>query len=71
MSDTTQIETIELADTKNGIISIANITDPYGKGTGDVTSIGISLVGDEVSWKVHIPRENIDAVIAALEKAKN
>jgi hypothetical protein len=71
MSDTTQIETIELADTKNGVISIANIKDPYGVNTGEVTSIGISLAGDAVEWKVHIPKENIDAVIAALQKAKN
>jgi hypothetical protein len=70
MSNTTQIETIELAGTKNGIISVANITDPYGANTGEVTSIGISLVGDEVEWKVHIPKENVDAVIAALQKAK-
>lgn len=70
MSDITQIETIELDGTKNGIISVANITDPYGANTGKVTSIGISLVGDDVEWKVHIPKENIDAVIAALEKAK-
>jgi len=70
MSTTTQIETIELAGTKNGTISIANITEPYGANSGDVTSIGISLVGDDVEWKVHIPKENIDAVIEALQKSK-
>lgn len=70
MSNTTQIAQIELAGTKNGTISIANITEPYGANSGEVTSIGISLVGDDVEWKVHIPKENIDAVIDALQKAK-
>jgi len=70
MSNTTQIETIELAGTKKGTISVANITNPYGENTSEVTSIGISLVGDEVEWKVHVPKENIDALIEALKKAK-
>lgn len=70
MSNTIQIETIELSGTKNGTISIANIKDPYGENTGEVTSIGVSLIGDEVEWKVHIPKDNIDQVIEALQKAK-
>ncbi|PIF03872.1 MAG: hypothetical protein CSA86_04255 [Arcobacter sp.] len=70
MSNITEIETIPLANTKNGIISISNVTQPYGVGSKDVTSIGISLTGEEPEWKVHIPKENIDALIAALEKSK-
>lgn len=70
MSTTTEIETIPLAGTKEGTISVVNITEPYGTGTNEVTSIGISLVGDDVEWKVHIPKENIDQVIEALQKAK-
>ncbi|MEA3384228.1 MAG: hypothetical protein U9Q20_06105 [Campylobacterota bacterium] len=70
MSNTTQIETIELSGTKKGTISIANIENPYGENTATVTSIGISLVGDEVEWKVHIPKENLEQVIQALQKAK-
>jgi len=70
MSTTTQIETINLAGTKKGTISVANITEPYGAGTPEVTSIGVSLIGDEVEWKVHIPKENIDDLINALQKAK-
>ena len=70
MSSITEIERITLANTKKGIISISNVTEPYGAGSGDVTSIGISLTGKEPEWKVHIPTENIDAVIAALHKAK-
>jgi hypothetical protein len=70
MSTTTQIETIELAGTKSGTISIANITEPYGLGSNEVTSIGISLVDDKMEWKVHIPKENLAAVIEALKKAQ-
>ncbi len=70
MSTTIQIETIKLSGTKEGTISVANITEPYGAGTNTVTSIGISLIGDDVEWKVHIPKENIDELIKALEKAK-
>jgi len=70
MSNTTEIEKIALANTKKGVISISNITEPYGEGSGNVTSIGISLTGKEPEWKVHLPSENIDAVIAALQKAQ-
>ncbi len=70
MSTTTLIETIKLSGTKEGAISIANITEPYGANTDTVTSIGISLVGDDVEWKVHIPKDNLDEVIEALKKAK-
>ena len=70
MSNTTEIEKIALANTKKGVISISNITEPYGEGSGNVTSIGISLTGKEPEWKVHLPTENIDAVIAALQKAQ-
>jgi len=70
MSNTTEIEKITLANTKKGVITVSNITEPYGAGSGEVTSIGISLTGKEPEWKVHIPKENIDEVIAALQKSK-
>jgi len=70
MSNTTEIEKITLANTKKGVITVSNITEPYGVGSGEVTSIGISLTGKEPEWKVHIPKENIDEVIAALQKSK-
>jgi hypothetical protein len=70
MSQATLIDTIELEGTKSGTISVANIENPYGEDTGTVTSIGVSLAGDEVEWKVHIPKGNIDQVIEALKKAK-
>lgn len=70
MSQTTEIAKIQLAGTKKGVISIANITEPYGKGSHDVVSIGIALDGEDIEWKTHIPYDNIDAVVAALLEAK-
>lgn len=71
MSVTTEIAKFTLAGTKKGIISISDITEPYGKGSHDIVSIGISLNGEDIQWKSHIPYENIDEVIEALTKAKN
>ena len=70
--EVTHIEDIELSSTKNGKISISVIDQPYGADSESVASIGISLKKDssEPEWKVHIPKENIDAVIAALQIAK-
>ena len=68
----THIEEIELSSSKNGKISVSVIEQPYGADSSSVASIGISLKKDssEPEWKVHIPKENIDAVIAALQIAK-
>ena len=65
-------KTIALSGTKNGVISIAKIDEPYGEGSGTVASIGISLNGDanNPEWKVHIPLNNLDEVIAALQELK-
>ena len=66
------LDSIELSGTENGKIEIAIIKEPYGKESESVASIGIFLnkENSEPDWKVHIPKENIDAVIAALQKAK-
>ncbi|WP_297483352.1 hypothetical protein [Sulfurimonas sp.] len=63
---------IPLNGTKNGVISVRKIEEPYGAGSGAVASVGISLAGnsDEPEWKVHIPLENVDAVIEALSALK-
>ncbi len=63
---------IPLQGTNNGVISVAKIQEPYGSESGTVASIGISLAGDANSpeWKVHIPLENLDDVIAALQALK-
>jgi len=64
--------TIALGGTKNGVISVAKIAEPYGKDSATVASIGISLNGDAENpeWKVHLPMDNIDAVIEALQSLK-
>lgn len=64
--------TIALSGTKKGVISVTKIEEPYGKGSGTVASIGISLAGnaEEPEWKVHLPMDNLEAVIAALQEIK-
>lgn len=65
-------EVIKLDGTKKGTISVTKIVEPYGKDSGTVASIGISLSGDEnnPAWKVHLPLANLDDVIAALQALK-
>ena len=70
MSDVTILTRIQLAGTKKGIISISDVTEPYGAGSTDVVSIGIALNGDDVQWKAHVPYDNLDEVIKALQEAK-
>ncbi len=70
MSETVSNQTvISLEGTKNGVISVAKIEEPYGSDSATVASIGISLAGDTQNpeWKVHIPLKNLDDVIAALQ----
>ncbi|MBN2896421.1 MAG: hypothetical protein JXK05_11095 [Campylobacterales bacterium] len=61
--------TLTLEGSKNGIISIAQIEEPYGPNSATVASIGISLSGDAENpeWKVHIPMKNLPAVVSALQ----
>ncbi len=66
---TTELGTLHLHGTKKGVISVSNVSEPYGKGTSDIVSIGISLNGKDIEWKSHIPYENLDDVIAILQKA--
>ena len=63
---------IPLSGTKSGVISVTKIEEPYGKGSGTVASVGISLAGNasEPEWKVHIPLDNLDEVIKALSNLK-
>ena len=72
MSQNTIETTFPLHGTSNGVISISKIEEPYGKGSGTVASIGISLAGkaNEPDWKVHIPMENLEDVIKGLQKLK-
>jgi len=68
---TVEIRTMKLAHTKNGTISIAHIEQPYGEHSSPVASIGIALDGEGSDWKVHIPYENLDDVIKALNEARD
>jgi len=63
------MKTIPLHTTKKGVISITKIEKPYGEDSTPVASIGISLTGNSESpeWKVHIPMENLNDVIQALQ----
>lgn len=63
---------INLDGTKKGTISVKKIVEPYGKDSGTVASVGISLSGDAENpeWKVHLPMANLDDVIAALQALK-
>lgn len=65
-------KTIALSGTKNGVISVTKIEEPYGKDSGTVASIGISLSGDAENpeWKVHLPMDNLQDVIEALQALK-
>ncbi len=69
----TVLKTFPLADTKKGIISVSHLEEPYGTGSFPVVSIGISLKGDDKApdWKAHIPYENLDQLIEALQEAKD
>ena len=69
MSTITELGTLALSSTKKGKISISNVTEPYGKDTEDIVSIGISLNGQDIQWKSHLPYENLEDVIAILQKA--
>jgi hypothetical protein len=61
--------TIPLHSTKKGTISVLKIEKPYGEDSASVASIGISLTGDSENpdWKVHIPMDNVEEVIKALQ----
>jgi len=65
-------KTINLSGTKKGVISVTKIEKPYGEDSATVASVGISLAGnaDAPEWKVHIPMDNLDEVIEALQSLK-
>ena len=68
-----EIKTLPLSGTENGKIEVAVIEEPYGDGTAPVASVGVFLDGNnaEPDWKVHLPKADIDGVIAALQEAKS
>jgi len=68
----TYIDEIDLSTADSGRISISVVEEPYGPESKSVVSIGIFLKKGqtEPDWKVHLPEDNIDEVIAALHFAK-
>ncbi len=70
--ENTVLKSFALADTKKGVISVSHIEEPYGAKSAPVVSIGISLKGNEnePDWKAHIPYDNLDELIEALQEAK-
>jgi len=72
MKEAKLIKEIPLSSAKDGAITVATVKEPYGKGTEPVVSIGIwlSKTSEDPDWKVHIPVENLDEVIEALQEAK-
>ncbi len=72
MKDAQLIKEIPLASTDDGAITIATVKEPYGENSSPVVSLGIwlSKTSEEPDWKVHIPAENLDQVIEALQEAK-
>ncbi len=72
MSSAVLVKEIPLASSKKGVISVSHLPEAYGAGSKNVVSIGINLSGEsgEPTWKAHIPYENIDEVIKALQEAQ-
>ena len=68
----TNIAEMNLSGTKDGKITVTTVSEPYGPKSESVVSIGISLQAgaEEPDWKVHLPKANIDEVIAALQEAQ-
>lgn len=67
---TIDIKTLKLAHTREGKISVCHIEKPYGEHSNPIVSIAVLMEGKEEDWKVHIPYENLDALIQALNEAR-
>lgn len=65
-----RLNSIILKNSKNATLSIANIKEPYGVGSEDVLSLAICLKENKADWKIHIPYDNLDELIIALEQIK-
>lgn len=67
---TIDIKTLRLAHSREGIISVCHIEKPYGEQSSPVVSVAVSMEGKKEDWKVHIPYENLDDLIKALNEAR-
>lgn len=65
--------TIPYKDREKASITVARIDEPYGEKSGSVLSIGATLKGDidNPTWKVHIPVDLVEEVIAAMKEASD
>ena len=70
MVETIKIKNLHLAHTKEGKISISHVEHPYGNYSDPVARISIALHEDEKATSLDIPYENLDEIIASLQKAK-
>ncbi len=72
MKEAQLIKEIPLASSDDGAITVATVKEPYGENSSPIVSLGIwlSKTSEEPDWKVHIPVENLDQVIEALQEAK-
>lgn len=61
---------IPLNGTQNGIIKVGELQEPYGENSETVVTLAVTLDGGEADWKVHIPYQNLDEVISALQEMK-
>jgi hypothetical protein len=65
------ISEFDLSSTDLGKIVVSELLNPYGDGTEPVVSIAVDLQDNkEIDYKVHVPFEDIDNLIEALQKAK-
>jgi hypothetical protein len=65
------VEEFDLSSTDIGKIVVSELINPYGEGTEPVISIAVDLEDNkEIDYKVHIPFDDLDNLISALQKAK-
>lgn len=65
------IKNIRLAHTREGIISVKHIEQPYGEYSDPVISLSISNHGDKVDSKIEIPYANLNEVLESLKKSED
>lgn len=72
MKELVSVQELKLANSKDGVIKVGIVYEPYGNTSLPVASVAINLNShaSEPDWKVHIPKENIDELCKALQKAK-
>jgi hypothetical protein len=59
---------ISYDDRSGAAISICKLSEPYGTGSSDVISIGVTLKNkpDAPTWKIHVPISLVEPVCRAM-----